>query len=77
MDQTVRVWDVDTGECLLPLSGHTDAVYAAAFHPDGTRIASSERHLHVDAPAKCGNMQRELAKGGLAMPVAQLQPIPG
>ena len=38
-DNTVRLWDADTGQS-APLTGHTGAVYSVAFSPDGTRIAS-------------------------------------
>src|SRR5262249_49752190 len=37
---TVRVWDVETGQELLTLKGHTGWVYSVAFSPDGTRIVS-------------------------------------
>ena len=40
-DNTVRVWDADTGQRIgQPLTGHTDGVTSVAFSPDGTRIAS-------------------------------------
>ncbi len=38
-DRTVRLWQLDSGECQV-LRGHTDEVYAVAFHPDGTRLAT-------------------------------------
>ncbi len=41
-DRTVRVWQIDSGECRV-LRGHTDIVYAVAFHPDGTRLATAAR----------------------------------
>jgi WD40 repeat protein len=55
-DLTVRVWQVDplppsppreggvmrVTECQV-LRGHTDQVFAAAFHPDGTRLATAGR----------------------------------
>jgi WD40 repeat protein len=34
---------VDTGQCQAILQGHTGEVFAAVFHPDGTRIASAGR----------------------------------
>ena len=35
-DNTVRVWDADTGQPIgQPLTGHTDAVRSVAFSPDG------------------------------------------
>jgi WD40 repeat protein len=39
-DQTLRLWDVATGETLRTFEGHTDAVYGCAFSPDG-RLALS------------------------------------
>jgi WD40 repeat protein len=30
-------------ECRVELHGHTDEVFAAAFHPDGTRLATAGR----------------------------------
>jgi WD40 repeat protein len=41
-DRTVRLWQIDSGECQV-LRGHTDEVFAVAFHPDGTRLASAGR----------------------------------
>ena len=40
-DNTVRLWDVTTGQPLgLPLKGHTNAVVSLAFTPDGKVLAS-------------------------------------
>ncbi|MCD6310369.1 MAG: PD40 domain-containing protein, partial [Candidatus Eremiobacteraeota bacterium] len=39
-DNDVRVWDTDTGTCLLVLQGHTDASTTAVFSPDGKMIAT-------------------------------------
>jgi WD40 repeat protein len=41
-DRTVRIWDVITGTGRV-LEGHTDEVFAAVFHPGGTRVASAGR----------------------------------
>ncbi|KAG2502174.1 hypothetical protein HYH03_000661 [Edaphochlamys debaryana] len=37
-DRTGRVWDVDTGECIAVLEGHTDLVRAVAWHPEVAHI---------------------------------------
>ena len=40
-DQTVRLWNADTGQPLKTLTGHTSPVNSVAFSPDGHRIASA------------------------------------
>ncbi|KYC40485.1 hypothetical protein WA1_25520 [Scytonema hofmannii PCC 7110] len=40
-DQTIRLWDVSTGQCLKVLKGHTGTVTRAIFSPDGHLLASS------------------------------------
>src|SRR5262249_21188288 len=40
-DNTARLWDTATGKAAGTLSGHTNAVTAVAFSPDGMRIVSS------------------------------------
>ena len=40
-DQTLKVCDAETGECLQTLSGHECAVISASFSPDGRRIVSA------------------------------------
>ena len=40
---TVRLWDPASGELRHQLDGHRRAVYALAFHPSGTRLASGDR----------------------------------
>ena len=45
-DHTVRVWQINGGECQV-LRGHTDDVFAVAFHPDGTPLASAGRDRAV------------------------------
>ncbi|OQV10217.1 WD domain-containing protein, partial [Cladophialophora immunda] len=39
-DKTVRVWDVQTGECQHTLEGHSDWVRDVVFSPDGSRVVS-------------------------------------
>lgn len=40
-DQTIRLWDSETGECLRTLTGHSDVVFAVAFDPSGQALASA------------------------------------
>ena len=40
-DQTVRLWNVNTGRLLHTLTEHTDAVMSVAFSPDGQTLASA------------------------------------
>jgi small GTP-binding protein len=39
-DQTMRVWNVETGQCLATLEGHIYGVWAVAITPDGRRAIS-------------------------------------
>ena len=39
-DKTLRVWDVETGQCLRTLEGHTNWVTAVSLTPDGRRAVS-------------------------------------
>ena len=39
-DDTIRLWDVDTGREMLTLIGHTDDVNSVSFSPDGNTLAS-------------------------------------
>ena len=59
-DRTVRLWDVATGECLRVFRGHTDEVFAAVFHPDGSRIASAgrDRVIRIWDPANGAELAR-------------------
>ncbi len=40
-DNTAKVWDAATGEELLTLSGHADAVNGVVFSPDGLLLATA------------------------------------
>jgi WD40 repeat protein len=39
-DNTVRLWDLETGQELRSFQGHMNAVLAVAFSPDGERVVS-------------------------------------
>lgn len=40
-DRIIRLWDVSQGSLLAELKGHTDRVYAVAYGPDDTWLASA------------------------------------
>jgi WD40 repeat protein len=46
-DNTVKIWDVQTGKELLTLNGHSDEVNSANFSPDGTRVVSASNDKTV------------------------------
>ena len=39
-DNTVKLWDLTSGECLQTLEGHSSMVESVSFSPDGTKVAS-------------------------------------
>ena len=41
MDQTARVWDVDSGRLVSVLGGHTSGLRGLAFSLDGRRLATT------------------------------------
>ena len=42
-DDTIRLWDANTGRHIRTLTGHTDRVESVAFSPDANTIASGSR----------------------------------
>ncbi|KAK5988338.1 Vegetative incompatibility protein HET-E-1 [Cladobotryum mycophilum] len=46
-DRTVRIWQVNTGDCLHILKGHTMCVYSTTFSDDSTLIASSSVDMTI------------------------------
>ena len=48
-DNTLRVWDLESGQSVRTLEGHSDSVHGVAITPDGRRAvsASSDKTLRV------------------------------
>eukprot|EP00736_Rhodelphis_marinus_P008238 Rmarinus@m.27171 len=42
-DKSVRIWDVQTGECLREIKGHGAEVTCLAFNPQGSAIATGSK----------------------------------
>jgi small GTP-binding protein len=42
-DNTLKVWDLDTGKNIATFKGHEDVVYGTAVFPDGKRVVSTSR----------------------------------
>ena len=40
-DNTVKIWNAQTGSCLKTLQGHSDSVFGVAVSSDGTIVASA------------------------------------
>jgi transducin (beta)-like 1 len=48
-DSTVRLWEVERGDCLHTLTKHFEPVYSVAFSPDGKLLASGsfDKCVHI------------------------------
>lgn len=46
-DKTVRLWDVQTGECLRVITGHSDFVNSVCFHPTDPKLLLSASSDHT------------------------------
>jgi len=60
-DNTINLWNANTGECLRTLKGHTNLVLSVAFSPDGTTLASGSDDNTINLwNAKTGRCLRTL-----------------
>lgn len=66
-DNTVRLWDTESGACLATLAAHAGVVYSVQYSPDGLLLASGgfDKAVHV-WDAKEGTIVRSfIAEGGV------------
>jgi WD40 repeat protein len=70
-DQTIKLWQFSTGQCIANIQGYTNWAKAVAFSPDGQTIASGhkDRTLRIwDANnGRCTYEFREHAEGIIAV----------
>ena len=46
LDNTIRIWNAYTGECLRTLkNGHSDGVLSVAFYPKSEKVVSGKKIL--------------------------------
>jgi WD40 repeat protein len=65
-DQSVRIWNVTTGEQMQVLRGHTQEVIALAFRPDGRELLSTSGDLQGPGNRRPGEIKIwEVRSGGL------------
>ena len=46
-DTTVKLWDIGSGACLSTFTGHTGAVLAVCYSPDGRYVVSGSHDTTV------------------------------
>src|SRR5262249_26876470 len=61
VDNTVKVWDLTTGQEVHTLSGHQELILNATFNPDGRRLISAGRDRLVNVWDLGDADRRELA----------------
>ena len=67
-DQTVKIWDTETGEEILTLRGHQHTVTSLSFSHDGRRLASADNQgsIHIwDARPRSAPQPEESATAPL------------
>jgi len=64
-DNTIKLWDIETGVRLFTLTKHTDPVYSVSFSPNGEFLASGsfDKCLHIWS-VKDGSLLRTFKGSG-------------
>ena len=52
-DKTLRLWDVQSGQCLNTFQEGGTSIWSAQFSPDGTLVAAASGDIVYDYPADC------------------------
>src|SRR5438067_5642286 len=48
-DKMIRLWDVQSGQCLNILRGHENQVRSVAFSPDGTKATEDRKSTRLNS----------------------------
>ncbi|MGB7381143.1 MAG: TIR domain-containing protein [Rivularia sp. (in: cyanobacteria)] len=66
-DKTIKIWNVETGECIQTLKGHERRVWGIALSPDGKTLASGSSdqtirlwNIHTGEPKEIIPIQAEI-----------------
>ena len=46
-DNTIKIWDTNTGKCLLTLEAPKEAVWSLSWHPDGQHLVSGDDNNNI------------------------------
>ena len=65
-NQVINLWDLEGGESIAPLSGHASKVFAVAFSPDGSTLASAS----LDGAVKLWDVETREDRTTLEHPLA-------
>ncbi|MBE9094630.1 CHAT domain-containing protein [Tychonema sp. LEGE 07203] len=65
LDQTIKLWNLSTGELLHTFTGHSSAVIDVAFSPDGKTLASASNHEFFDGSIKLWDVANKQFKQSL------------
>jgi WD40 repeat protein len=64
-DQTIKIWDAETGVEIKTLAGHYSSIYSVAFSTDGKRIVSGSEDQIIVWDANTGIALQTLPVGSL------------
>lgn len=66
-DTTVRLWDVERGQCVLTLDKHGEPVYSLSFSPDGKYVAtgSFDKYVYIWSTQTGSLVQTYQGNGGI------------
>jgi len=73
LDQTIKLWNLATGELLHTFTGHRSAVIDVAFSPDGKTLASASNHEFFDGSIKLWDVANKQFKQSLGNTLVALR----